>query len=82
MKEDLKQRYTPFAFNPYMCGCSMKPEHKEDCYWFDNVQDMGAHIQTCGYYHKLGYCPCDGCGKYIRKSEVSKIVREYVDGRE
>ena len=56
--------------------------HKEDCYFYNEVQDMSAHIPTCEYHHKLGHCPCDKCDKYIPKSDVYKIVKERVDSND
>ena len=39
---------------------------------------MSAHIPTCEYYHKFGYCPCGKCDKYFSKSDVYKLVKERV----
>lgn len=64
-----------------MCGCSFRPKRKEDCFFYEEVQDMSAHIPTCNYHHKLGYCPCEECDKYIKYSDVIKGVREYVNKR-
>ncbi len=64
------------------CGCSCFNQPKErntDCYFYEDVQDMGAHIPTCNYHKQLGYCPCENCKKYIKYSDVSKVVRKYVD---
>ena len=57
---------------------SIGKEHKEGCYFYNEVQDMSAHIPTCEYYHKFGYCPCDKCDKYFSKSDVYKLVKERV----
>lgn len=71
----------PMYFDGYMCGCdcSNQPKEKTDCFFYEEVKDMGAHIPTCNYHHKLGYCPCDGCMKYIKHIDVSNGVRKYVD---
>lgn len=50
------------------------------CYFYFEERQMGGIIPTCSYYNKgLGYCPCEGCKKYISKSDVSNIVKETVD---
>lgn len=71
-------------FSNGFCGCfnQTKTKEKTDCYFYTEVQDMGAHITTCGYHHKLGYCPCEDCKKYIHSGDVLEGVREYVDKRE
>ena len=53
--------------------------HKENCYFYVEVQDMGGRIPTCNYIHKLGHCPCCNCKKYISRNDVYKIVKDYVD---
>lgn len=57
----------------------MANKQNEDCYYYNDVRDMGATIPTCDYYHKLGYCPCEGCRIYIQNKMVSRIVRQYID---
>ena len=52
--------------------------HNTDCFFFTNVQDMGANIPTCNYHHKLGYCPCNKCDNYVSKSKVYEIVYRYL----
>lgn len=61
------------------CGCHDKPNERKDCYFFEDVPDMGCHIPTCNYHEKLGYCPCESCDKYINRKEVFKVIKEYVD---
>lgn len=68
----------------YHIQCAMNdlaPKHKTDCYFYEEVVDMGGHIPTCGYYAELGYCPCEKCSKYISNKDVSSKVREFVDNR-
>lgn len=58
---DLKERLTNPEFlinSDYRIQCAMrdlKPKHKTDCYFYEEVQDMAAHIPTCNYHGKLGY---------------------------
>ena len=68
-------------FSNGFCGCfnQAKPKEKTDCYFYTEVKDMGAHISTCNYHQKLGYCPCTDCKKYIKSSSVFEIVKKYVD---
>ena len=63
------------------CCCMEKPKEKRDCYFYHSEPDMGAHIDVCSYYGKLGYCPCENCEKYIKKSDAFKMMKEYVDNR-
>lgn len=57
----------------------LKQEYKTDCYFYEEVRDMAAHIPTCNYHGKLGYCKCKDCPKYISRKEAFKMVREKVD---
>lgn len=68
-------------FSNGFCGCfnQTKPKEKTDCYFYTEVQDMGAHIPTCNYHHKLGHCPCTDCKKYIKSSDVFDIIKNHVD---
>lgn len=68
-------------FSNGFCGCfnQTKPKEKTDCYFYTEVQDMGAHIPTCNYHHKLGHCPCDNCEKYIKKSDADEIIKRHVN---
>lgn len=56
-----------------------RPARKTDCYFYHEEPGMGAHIPSCNYFSKLGYCPCEECNKYISKSNIDGIVREFVD---
>ena len=70
LTKELVERTKIDEKNGYSAG-----RHNEDCYWFDSVQDRGAHIPTCDYFGRLGYCPCDNCDKYITNRTISKIVK-------
>lgn len=76
------------CFPTYACGCGCfnQPKEKEDCYFYHGEYHMGGTIPTCNYYEKLGYCPCEGCNKYVPRKEVSRrvfqAVKDYVDKRE
>lgn len=56
--------------------------YKEDCYYYCEVQDMQARIPTCNYHGVLGYCPCEGCNKYVSGLLISKIAKTISDGVE
>lgn len=69
----------------YICGCNGigvgicdEREYKKDCYNYQEIQDMGAHIPTCKLEHELGMCPCKGCAKFVSKEEIRSIVNEYL----
>lgn len=71
--------YNPFALLLMLCVGQNLP-HKTDCYFYAEERQMGGIISTCSYHNKgLGYCPCEGCKKYISKSDVSNIIKETVD---
>lgn len=61
------------------CCFMEEPKEKNDCYFYHDEKHMGGSIPTCNYYNKLGYCPCDDCKKYIKRSEVFDMVKERVD---
>lgn len=85
LQEELRNLKTLEKSNYHpQCMCmmgSLEPKHKTDCYFYEEVVDMGGHIPTCGYYAELGYCPCEKCSKYISNKDVSSKVREFVDKR-
>lgn len=54
-------------------------DYKEDCYWYDAVQDMGANIPIClkqGIWI-LGSCPCNECKDYITHAKIQKMLRTH-----
>lgn len=74
-------QYAPYSITPFfgVCGCFNQPKEKTDCFFYEEVQDMSAHIPTCRYHHKLGYCPCEDCEKYIKKSDADEIIKRHVN---
>ena len=59
----------------------------EMCYFLHDDIDMGAHIYTCGHQKEMtwGKCPCKegmSCDLFVSKSEVNKLVRQYINNRE
>lgn len=57
---------------PCLCSCGID-DRKRDCYWYDEVQEMGVHIPICG---KRGTLKCKDCKYYLSKSETNKIVNK------
>lgn len=56
-----------------------RKDHKTDCYFYHEEQDMGASIPCCNYaLLGLGQCPCNGCKHYISKIDADRIIREKV----
>lgn len=51
----------------------------KECYFYSEVQDMGAHIPTCRKQDHLGVCPCDNCKSFLPMSKVDKIIKSYLD---
>lgn len=58
---------------PYLCSCDID-DRKRDCYWYDEVQEMGAHIPICG---KRDAVKCKNCKCYLSKSEADKIINKF-----
>ena len=54
-------------------------DYREECYNYQEIQDMGAHIPTCRLEHMLGECPCKGCTKFVSKDEIRKVVNQYLN---
>lgn len=56
-------------------------EHREDCYFYYESQEMGAHVPNCAYDEKYeyGFCPCNNdCKNYISKKEAYKLIKKIV----
>lgn len=54
-------------------------EHKTNCYFYSEDQDMGASIPCCRFGgRKYGECPCQTCPFYFPKSKADQIIREHV----
>lgn len=55
--------------------------YKRDCFYYDEAQEMGAHIPTCCCEintQGLGWCKCENCHWYISKTEAAKVVRNHM----
>lgn len=50
------------------------PVTNTDCYHFVMLQDMNARIPQCKRVTVMGYCKCEGCEHYIKKSDVDELV--------
>ena len=64
----------------FPCGFADKNrEIKDTCYWYEEEQDMGAHVFYCA---KKGTYPLENCGDcadYIDRRRKLKISVEYAD---
>ena len=57
---------------------------KKDCYFCGEYRDMGATVLVCNYYTSLDaafHAKCEGCPRYIKRSEVDGVVRDFVEKR-
>lgn len=55
---------------------------KRDCYFYGEELDMGATIKLCNYhksFEEAVYAKCEGCPRYIKRSEVDRVVRDFVE---
>ncbi len=60
------------------CGCWMTyPRCKEDCYWYEEWQDMGAHVPYCRCKRADFIEPkdCENCKQYHSKYKPIKADR-------
>ena len=82
-EDSIEPKYTCEPYMIYGCGLDFnRPKYKEDCYFYEETKDMGATIRYCTQSKiKWGYCPCEGCDKYISNAEASKIIRNCVEKR-
>ena len=60
------------------CGCWMAyPRCKEDCYWYEEWQDMGAQVPYCRC-KRAGFIEpkdCENCKQYHSKYKPTKADR-------
>ena len=63
---------SPSHFN--MCSIEIR---NTDCYYYDTIQDMGAHIPICKNSHCSDLPVCDNCKYYLDKSETDKIIESW-----
>lgn len=56
------------------CGCWTYPRCKDDCYWYDERQDMGGHIPYCRCKKANFIEPkdCENCEQYHSKFKPTK----------
>ena len=80
-EDSIELKYACYPWMPYGCGLDFNPpKYKEDCYFYGETKDMGATIRYCTQSKiKWGYCPCEGCDKYINNIEANKIIREHIE---
>lgn len=72
MTESLNERW---EFEAAVCGANSKPKYKEDCYYYSEIADMGAHIPHCGKEMKLDNFNCSNCENYCNKVDFIPAVR-------
>lgn len=67
----------PSSYVPQSCFCSCDiDDRKRDCYWYDEVQEMGVHIPICG---KRDAVKCKDCKYYLNKSETNKMINKHFE---
>lgn len=71
MTEGLNERW---EFETAVCGANSKSKYKEDCYYYSEIADMGAHIPHCDKEMKLDNFNCIGCKKFRSKNDVAPVV--------
>lgn len=74
--------FAHYPMNPIPCFRET-PSYQEDCYYFSEEQDVGAHIPCCDRIPGIeGYEPksCNkGCPYYISRSKVRELIDKYVE---
>lgn len=71
MTEGLNERW---EFEAAVCGANSKSKYKEDCYYYSEIADMGAHIPHCGKEMKLDNFNCLNCNSFHSKYDVVPVV--------
>lgn len=81
--------FVPNIFPAYfVTGCDLasikKPkEHKSDCYFYSEEQDMHASIPCCGYHHYFyEEFDCCGCHAYVPNKSVFTLIKSLVNNGE
>ena len=65
-----------------MCAIIHKKEgddsnmKKENCFYYFEEHDMGAHIPCCKINQGLGNCPCENCDSYLSRNNAYKLMEE------
>lgn len=72
----------PLNFNTCGCGVNYHEKYNRECYFYDEEQDMGAHIPYCSYLHKLDSFNCDGCRYFRNRREIRKRIADMVEEEE
>ena len=59
----------------FLCGFDNSLKRKEDCIWYDEEPDMGAHIPFCKVKNKFPVNPedCQNCDRYTTKYKKTSI---------
>lgn len=74
--------FTYYPSNPLPC-LRETPTYQEDCYYFSEEQDMGAHIPCCDRIPGIeGYEPknCNkDCPYYISRSKARELIDKYIE---
>lgn len=74
----------PMPYFANCCGvtCGMNARNT-DCFYYNEFQDMGAHIPACTYGHecRLDNFSCSGCSHYITKTQARELVDKAVRER-
>lgn len=54
---------------------------KKSCVFYESIQDMGSHIDTCQLKAEVGKIvipKCDNCIYYIHRSRARDLLSEYI----
>lgn len=67
-----------FPMNPFIC-CSEFPKFQEDCYFYEEEQDMGAHIPWCNKKGERDPKDCDKekCPYYLSQRKIHEMALTY-----
>lgn len=84
MSEIQKPSFAPYAAMFSGCGTNY-PRCKEDCYWYREEPDMGAHIPYCDCKNKfpIEWVDCKDCEQYHSKYRATNadMIRAMSDER-
>ncbi len=61
-----------------VCGVGTYDKYRQDCYYYDERQEMGAHIPICGNKHCSDTMECRNCKHYLSQKQANEIIDNWI----
>jgi hypothetical protein len=71
-QEYLLQNRTP------VCSIGAYDKYRQDCYYYDERQEMGAHIPICENKHCSDAMKCRNCKHYLSQEQANEIIDNWI----